>query len=85
MDGLLKQLLFVLEELLTRNYVVHPMHLNVWNAWNEIIVIHGEASSSTWSTNTVSESHNLPLILVSVLSFVSFEVFLLVVFWIAIV
>ena len=86
MAGLLEQLLFVLEALLTRNYVVNPMHLDVWNAWNVIVAIHGKASSSTWgASTTMPKSHSLSLVLVSVLGFVSFKVFLSMIIWICIV
>ena len=69
----------MLEELLARDYIMHPVHLSVWNARAMINVLLNESGGMSWGT-TLSESHQLPLILMSIVSFISFEGFILIFF-----
>ena len=84
MYGLLKQLLFVLEQLLARDDVVNSMHLNVWNAWALVLILHLDRISPR-SAVSITETHRLSLIFVPIFSFISFEIFLLMVFCIAVI
>ena len=74
MTGLLKQLLFVLEKLLTRN---NAMHLNVRNVWPVITVFRREAimNGVAWVS---TKSHDLPLVFLPILSLMPFKVFILI-------
>ena len=70
-DSLLQQLLFVLEKLLTRHDV---MQVNVRHVWTMIITVHIAAD-----VTSVSNSHNLPLILLPILRLMTFKVLLLLI------